>query len=135
MEVNWIEIIAAAVAAMVLGFLWYGPIFGKQWIKLSGMTEAKMNEAKKKGMTKSYAIMMVSALVMAYVLSMFIGNAGANTLTDGAMVGFLSWFGFAATIQLSKVLWGSDSWELYYLETGYYLVSLSLMGGIIGGWA
>lgn len=132
MDANWIEIIAAAVTANVLGFLWYGPIFGKQWIKLTGMTETKIKEAKAKGMTKSYAIMMVSAVVMAYVLSMFIGNAGANTLTDGAMVGFWAWLGFAATIQLSKVLWGDESYNLYYLETGYYLVSLLLMGAIIG---
>lgn len=132
LDVNWIEIIAAGVAAMVLGFLWYGPIFGKKWIKLTGMTEAQIKEAKDKGMTKSYALMMVSALVMAYVLSMFIDKTGANSLTMGAFVGFWAWLGFAATVQISKVLWGKDSWELYSLETGYYLVSLSLMGAIIG---
>ena len=132
LDVNWIEIIAAGVAAMVLGFLWYGPIFGKKWIKLTGMTEAQIKEAKAKGMTKSYALMMVSALVMAYALAMFVDKIGANNLTSGAIVGFWAWLGFAATVQLSKVLWGKDSWELYCLETGYYLVSLSLMGAIIG---
>ena len=132
MDGNWLEIVVAAVTAMVLGFLWYGPIFGKYWMKLTGMTEAKMNEAKKKGMARSYATMMVSALVMAYALSMFISKIGANSMMDGVLVGFWAWLGFAAPVQLSKVLWGSDTWELYYLETGYYLVSLVLMGAIIG---
>lgn len=132
LDINWIEIITAAVAAMVLGFLWYGPIFGKQWIKLTGMTEAKIKEAKAKGMTKQYVLMTISALVMAYVLAMFIDKISANTLTMGAIVGFWAWLGFAATVQLSKVLWGDTSYELYCLETGYYLASLVLMGAIIG---
>ena len=132
MDGNWLAIIVAAVAAMVLGFLWYGPLFGKYWMKLTGMTESKMKDAKAKGMTKSYVIMMVSAVVMAYVLAMFIEKVSATDLMSGAMVGFWAWLGFAATVQMSKVLWGDESWELYCLETGYYLVSLTLMGAIIG---
>src|SRR5216117_550063 len=33
---NWVAIIVATVAAMVIGFLWYGPVFGKSWMTLSG---------------------------------------------------------------------------------------------------
>lgn len=40
--VNYIAVILAAVAANVLGFIWYGPLLGKQWMKLSGMSQEKM---------------------------------------------------------------------------------------------
>ena len=33
---NWIAIVVATAAAMVIGFLWYGPVFGKAWMALSG---------------------------------------------------------------------------------------------------
>jgi len=32
-HVNFYAIVAATVAAMVIGRLWYGPILGKQWMK------------------------------------------------------------------------------------------------------
>ncbi|MBI2022290.1 DUF1761 domain-containing protein [Candidatus Daviesbacteria bacterium] len=131
-EVNFVEIVVAAVAAIILGFLWYGPIFGKTWMKLTGVTEAKIKEAKEKGMTKSYVLMMVGSLIMAYVLASFIELTGMVGAVGGATTGFWAWLGFAATVQSSKVLWGSDSWNLYFLETGYYLVSLLVMGAVMG---
>lgn len=36
--VNYLAILVAAVLSMVLGFLWYGPLFGKEWTKLMGVT-------------------------------------------------------------------------------------------------
>ena len=44
--INYLAVLAAAVSNMVLGFLWYGPLFGKTWSKLMGwgeMTPEKMN--------------------------------------------------------------------------------------------
>jgi hypothetical protein len=31
MNVNWLAVIAAALSSFPLGFLWYGPLFGKVW--------------------------------------------------------------------------------------------------------
>lgn len=39
-DINWLAILAAA-SSLVIGFLWYGPLFGKAWMKESGMTEEK----------------------------------------------------------------------------------------------
>ena len=55
--INYVAVLVAAVANMILGSLWFGPIFGKMWVKASGMTREKMEEAKKKGMAGSYALM------------------------------------------------------------------------------
>ena len=42
MEVNWIAVIAAAVSAFVMGGLWYGPLFGKKWMALVGLSISRM---------------------------------------------------------------------------------------------
>ena len=53
---NWLAIILAAVATMIVGALWYSPIlFGKLWMKLSGMGGDKDAEMKKK-VTQAYII-------------------------------------------------------------------------------
>ena len=38
-ETNWIGVILAAISAMVVGYVWYGPLFGKPWMKLVGITK------------------------------------------------------------------------------------------------
>ena len=47
-SVNNIAVVAAAAVSMVIGAAWYSPLlFGKLWMKLSGMTEMQLAEAKK----------------------------------------------------------------------------------------
>jgi len=47
-ELNYLAIIAAAIASMLIGWLWYGPLFGKQWMKLAGLKKSDMKKMKKK---------------------------------------------------------------------------------------
>lgn len=56
--VNLVVVFGAAVASMVISCLWYGPLFGKLWMKEMGM-KGTMSDAAKQDMAKSYAIMFV----------------------------------------------------------------------------
>ena len=136
--VSYWAVLIAAAASMVLGFLWYGPIFGKQWLRLTGMTEAQVNEAKGKDMTLSYVLMAVGSLLMAYVLSHALVFATSYFLTSGISagltVGFWNWLGFIAPVTLGAVLWEGKSWHLWLLNNGYYLLTLLVMGAILAGW-
>ena len=43
MEFNFLAILVAAIAPLVLGFLWYNPkLFGNVWMREAEMTEEKM---------------------------------------------------------------------------------------------
>ncbi|MBM3204982.1 DUF1761 domain-containing protein [Candidatus Uhrbacteria bacterium] len=130
--------LVSGVASMALGFLWYGPLFGKMWMKLSGMTKEKMEEAKKKGMTTGYILSFVGALVMAYVPSHSLVFASSYTkvmgVSAGIMAGFWSWLGFVAPVTLSSILWDGKSWNLWILNNGYHLLQLLIMGTILSAW-
>ena len=134
-SINYLAVLLAAVANIVLGFLWYGPLFGKQWIAMMGFTKESMDEAKKKGMAKSYALMALGSLIMSYVLAHSFIFASAYTQTPGAvgglMVGFWSWLGFVAPVTLGTVLWEGKTWKLWILNSGYYFVGLLIMGVIL----
>lgn len=39
-DINYLAVIAAGVASMVVGSLWYGPLFGRKWVALSGRRRA-----------------------------------------------------------------------------------------------
>ena len=136
--INYLAVLAAAVLNMIVGFLWYGPLFGKQWMALSGMSQDKLEAAKQKGMGKSYALMFVGALAMAYVMSHalifaseYLGEVG---VTAGLMTGFWNWLGFVAPVTLGTVLWDGKPWGLWILNNAYYLLSLMIMGVILALW-
>lgn len=117
-DINWVALAAAGVASMVVGFIWYGPLFGKTWMKLTGKKEM----GDKKDMPKTYGIMFVASMVTAYVLSVL----GADLMTA-----FWIWLGFQATILLNSVFFEGKSWNLYFLNAGHQLVSLLAMSWVL----
>ncbi|SRR3989344_175255 len=137
----YLEVLIAAVVSHALGFLWYGPLFGKKWMALMKFTEKDMEKAKQKGMAKTYSMSFVASLVTAAVLAFlvkdFVDITGATPVLwnalGGALVGALIWLGFVATKSLGSVFWEGKSWNLYFLNTAYDLVNLLLMGAIVGG--
>lgn len=136
-SVNYMAVAAAAIINMALGFVWYGPLFGKPWMKMVGLTDKDMEKAKKGGMAymgKFYAGAFVGALVMAYVLAHFTQVGGAMSVMEGATIGFWVWLGFIATTTLSGLLWESKPLNLYLLNNGYYLVLLLVNGALLATW-
>lgn len=131
METNWIAVIISAVIAMALGFFWYSPAgFGKPWMKLIGLTKEKMNSSKV-NMPLIYVVQVIAAFVTAYVLSQIVGFAGATDIVSGAIVGFWVWLGFVATVMISGILYESKPLNLYWINVGYQLVLLVLMGAVL----
>src|SRR5437899_2301190 len=134
--INYISVLIAAVVSMPLGFLWYGPLFGKQWMKLSGMSKEKINAAKKSGKANmGYGLMFVGSLVMAYVLAHSLVFASSylkvTGVPAGVMAGFWSWLGFIGPVTMGSVLWDGKPWKLWLINNGYYIILLPLMGVIL----
>jgi hypothetical protein len=116
---------------MVIGSLWYGPLFGKQWMTLAGLSKEKM-EAEKSNMGKLYATQGVASLVMAYVLFHF--TAPAENLSMALEWTGWIWLGFVATVTLGNVLWHGRPKTLWALENAYSLVTLLVMTAIMYSW-
>jgi hypothetical protein len=132
--VNFIAVIVAAVAQMIIGAIWYAPpVFGKMWMKLTGISQKDIDEGKKQ-MPKTYAFAFVGALIMGYILAILLNLTGAITIMDGLQIGFLVWLGFIATSSLSLVLFEGRKQELYLLNSGYNLVGILVMSAILALW-
>jgi hypothetical protein len=127
--VNWLAVIVAAVAGIVVGFVWYAPpVFGRRWSRASGIDLPQPGQAQ----PSSYVGAVVTALVTAYILAVLIRGLGATTLVEGAIVGVVVWLGFVATWLASGVFFERRSTEWWALNAGQAIVSLVIMGAIIG---
>lgn len=130
-HVNYLAVLAAALASYVLATVWYGVLFAGAWKQLTGITEMKPSPRK-------MALVFLACVVVSFVLlhSIVFGDAylGIGGVHGGLMGGFFSWLGFVAPVTLMGVMYEKRPWALWLLDNGFWLVSLSVMGVILGVW-
>lgn len=134
-DINYMAVVLAAIANMGVGFLWFGPLFGKKWVRTGGRKEMVENQKVKGGAKKGYIIAILASLgslIFSYVLAHFI-------ILTAPMAAFWIWIGILIPISLGRMLWDGKPWMLldakswihWIIVNGYYLVSLLLMGWIL----
>jgi hypothetical protein len=136
-EVNYLAILVCGLVSMVLGSIWYGPLFGKPWMAMIGIKKPDvMTPAIKKMMAKSYSIMFIGSLLMAFILGNILayGGGGAGGVVGGLAAGFANWLGFIAPATIGIVLWESKPWKLWFINAGYFLVQMMVFGVILSLW-
>lgn len=128
--INWLAVIVAGLSAFLVGGIWYSPVlFANAWMKDNKLNPDEVKAANK---AKIFGFAFIFSIIMAVNLGMFLADAKTD-ITWGATAGFLAgiWTFSAIAIQ---GLFELKSWRVIFINGGYSLVSLTLMGTIIGWW-
>ena len=129
-HVNWLAVLVAGISAFVLGGVWYSPaLFGKAWMKENNLS---VEDVQKGNKGKIFGWSSILALIMSANLSMFLADAKAN-FSWGTMAGFLAGIWVFCGIAI-VALFEQKSARYIFINGGYQLVALTLMGAIIGAW-
>jgi hypothetical protein len=139
-SVNWLAVLVAGISAFVLGGVWYSPaLFGKAWMSENKMT---VDDVKKGNTGKIFGWAFVLSLIMAANLGMFLSGKPKGCpaecgpepgLVFGIIAGFLS--GIWVFCGLAIVaLFEHRSARYIFINGGYLVIALCLMGAIIGLW-
>ena len=133
-QINFVAVFVAALSTFAVGALWYSPLaFGKLWLEVHGYDQEKMKELQASA-GRSYAVSFLCYLFMALVLSILVGLTGVATFVQGMWLGTLVWAGFAFTIGLTGNLFSDKPLSAFLIDTGYQLVYLNIMGGVLAAW-
>ncbi|MCG7856920.1 DUF1761 domain-containing protein [Flavihumibacter sp.] len=131
--INWLAVLVAGLSAFVVGGIWYSPgLFGKAWMKDSSLSEEDIKLGNK---GKIFGFTALFSLVMAANLAMFLVDT-PQMKTDvswGATAGFLAGIWAFCAIAIHS-LFELKSWRYIFINGGYSVVALVLMGAIIGLW-
>src|SRR5688500_11851382 len=158
---DFLIVFAAALVPMIVGFIWYNPrVFGKAWMKASGMTEEKMkggNMVKIFGMTFVFSLMIAVIMIavvihQAHIFSILGTQPDANdpnsessillkkimdqygnsyrTFKHGVFHGTLAGIFLALPILGINALFERKSFKYIFINAGYWIITLALMGGI-----
>jgi hypothetical protein len=130
-HVNYLAVLVAAVAAFVLGWLWYSPVlFYKPWMRLRGLDpEAAMKNAKMPG--GKLVIEFARCFVLAFVIARLMGLLGVTSWLIAIHAGFMLWIGFPLILLTGSVLWDNVPWKVAAIHAGDWLVKLLVIPLIV----
>jgi len=127
-HINYLAVIVVTILAFVLGGLWYGPLFGKAWMKESGVKEG---DGKDK-MLRTFGLSILLNIIIALNLSAFLG-AKAD-LQFGLFAGLAAGIGWVSASIGIMYLFSQKSLRLFLIDAGYQTVIYAVMGAILGAW-
>lgn len=133
---NFLAILAAGLANMVLGFLWYGPLLGDQWAKAMGWQNLSSDALQKiyEKAKWAYPQTFVSGLLMIFVFAHVLSAFHASSIAMGLQGAFWMWLGFVIPVKYGECLWANKSFKAFAIDAGYYLVMLSTASIILVMW-
>ena len=131
-SINFVAILAAAVAYTILGAIWYSPfVFGKTWMKLIGKTK---EQVEKDFTPMNYLWALVTSFLASYGIARILFWMGYAGCVTGLKVGLVVGVCFAL-----GSMWVTDAFEarpkaLTIVNALFHLVGMILAGSIIGSW-
>lgn len=164
MEMNFYILFIAAIVPMLMGFVWYGPLFGNAWMNEMGFTKESLEG---QNMIKIFVLSYIFSLLVAFFLQFIVihqmglfqtlinepgfGEETGEAFTyfqdfvakygdrfrsfqHGAIHGIMSGMFFVLPILSIIAMFEKKSFKYVAINAGYWIVTLALMGGIICQW-
>lgn len=159
-DINYWIIPLAALIPMVIGFIWYNPkVFGTAWMKGADMTDEKVKGGNMPlifGLSYVFALLVAGAMLQMtihqfgfhslilekdgtvseagmvlynQVMEMYGDNY--RTFGHGALHGTIGGLFIAFPILATNALFERKSWKYIWINVGYWVVSMALMGGLV----
>lgn len=133
--INYWAVLVAAIASMVIGSIWHGPLFGKMFMQAMGMDtwSPEQREKMKKSMVFSYIGQFVASCVMFFVLAWYIVTSVHTGVYGGIANALGLWIGFVVPLAFGNAIWGGKM-KLFWINIGGMFFTLLAAGSIIGAW-
>jgi Protein of unknown function (DUF1761) len=129
--VNWWAVLVAGLSAFMFGGLWYSnALFGKMWMNENSFTEEKV---KSGNTAKIFGWSAVLSVIMSANLAMYLNGIPGLNLLQGTIFGLLSGLWVFCGIAI-VALFEQKTTRYIFINGGYCLLALGLMGAILGVW-
>ena len=136
-EVNWLAVLVAGIVPMIVGFLWYGPLFSKRWLQLMETTEEEIrknfNPLKTHG--ASFVLALVTAFILAQLLARMGGPDGGANAMAGVHLALMALIAFVLPVSYQSWAYEGRKAGLFWLNLGYNGVSLIGQAVVIAAWS
>jgi len=121
--VSLAAVAAGSVAAFFLGWLWYGPLFGKAWAAARGLTADQLQPTP-----APFIVNVVGWLIANFVFGAVMAHfPGAGFALHVGMAAML-WLGFTLPFMATNAMFADVKPQAIAIDVGYPLFGLLLVG-------
>lgn len=137
LAINYFAIGVGAVLSMVIGALWYGPLFGKKWMEIIGINphDAEARKIMQKSAGPWYAVQFLLTLFQVLVLAHLIAD---TTRAGGLERALWIWAAFVVPTLAGAVMWtneqGKQKLARFLIQGGYQLIIFIVFGLLLQYW-
>ncbi len=132
-EINIWAVLLATLSSMVVGSVWYTPkVFGNYWMKVAKVSPSGEAKDAVRPILITLVVSFVSALVLAGSAAISQHFYGGNFLANTLITAVILWAGFTAARFITHDAFEGRPAGLTVLNCAHELVTLVVMGLIIG---
>ena len=121
--VSLFAVVAGSIGAFLLGWLWYGPLFGKAWADARGLSAEQLRPTPTPFVVNVVGWLLAN-LVFGAVMAHF---PGAGFGLHIGMVAML-WLGFTSPFMATNALFAKIKPQAIAIDVGYPLFGLLIAG-------
>jgi Protein of unknown function (DUF1761) len=132
----YLTVFTCTILAIIIGSLWFGPIFGKRWMSLNNMILPEDPIAKKEALKKMapvYVIQFLLSFFQIFILSIYIQAIPDFSGVEHAAILCAA---FIIPTYAGSVMWSGDSrkvaLEKFLLQAGAAIISMIVFGAVLG---
>lgn len=130
--INYLAVLAGALAYWVLGAIWYcPPVFGNSWMASVGKSKEQL---KAEHSPMNYVWGFVTAFVASYGIARIMVWMGGDTWADGIRVALVAGICFVTTTLGVSYAFEGRPKSLWIINSLYHVVGFVLAGVIVGLW-
>ncbi len=128
-QINIWAVLLAALIKFIIGGLWFSPLmFGNLWLEEVGQTKEVLVAS-----VRPLLLAAVLCLVTAFTLAVIITLADIDFIRSLALGSFMG-VGIMAAMLGPQFAFEGRSFRLFTIYVGQYVVELTVMAAILGGW-
>lgn len=136
-EINVWGVLLAGVSSMAVGAAWYSmSTFGKTWAKLAKVDMSKKGKAAQQAMVAAmltaFLLSLVTAYVIAHMTYLAFSFFDVTYMSAALTTAFWLWLGLTAARMVTHDAFEGRPQKLTILNAGNELVTLMVMGLLIG---
>ena len=134
-EINYWAVLLATLSSMLVGTIWYARgVFGTRWAKLANVDMDRPGSSAVGPIVVTVLVSFVTAWVLAGASTIAWHFYGGGYLVAAMFTAFILWAGFTAARMITHDAFEGRPSALTTMNIGHELVTVVVMGLIIGVW-
>ena len=132
LKINHLAVLLCVILLHVIGFLWYGQLFGEAWMSMVGLNpESTQTSSGEAGL---WITNLIATLAPVYLFAWLFTKLDVTSGLRGATLAFVITFCVHHLPVMSGNMFAGEHYGLAWITGGFSLVGMTISGFILGAW-